>query len=262
MKKEARYRGVRFDSEAIHAGVVALRALCPDLRYGVMKVDQADGKWTLDTFEEFMVAADHGDVYFSVTGERKRSGQEQQYRLMVTTSGSEYGSCVDVDAPTREEILAVLRVFDAHVERCRLKEDDKAQSKIFIGHGRSPAWRDLKNHLQDQHHYEIGAYETEPRAGYPVAHNLEQMLEDCDLALLVMTGEDETKDKKLRARQNVVYEIGLFQGRLGFDRAIVLLEEGCEDFSNISGLQQIRFKKGNIAGKFGDVLAVLKREIG
>jgi len=77
-----------------------------------------------------------------------------------------------------------------------------------------------------------------------------------------MTGEDETKDGNLRARQNVVHESGLFQGRLGFSRAIILLEEGTEEFSNIAGLQQIRFSKGKIKESFGDVLAVLKRELG
>jgi len=76
-----------------------------------------------------------------------------------------------------------------------------------------------------------------------------------------MTGEDETKDGKLLARQNVVHEAGLFQGRLGFSQAIILLEEGTEEFSNIAGLQQIRFPKGKIRETFGDVLAVLKREL-
>jgi predicted nucleotide-binding protein len=53
---------------------------------------------------------------------------------------------------------------------------------------------------------------------------------------------------------------GLFQGRLGFSRAIILLEEGTEDFSNVHGVQQIRFAKGNIKETFGEALATLKRE--
>ena len=57
-----------------------------------------------------------------------------------------------------------------------------------------------------------------------------------------------------------MHEVGLFQGKLGFSRAIVLLEEGCEEFSNIHGLGQIRFPKGNIAAKFEDIRAVLERE--
>jgi predicted nucleotide-binding protein len=80
-------------------------------------------------------------------------------------------------------------------------------------------------------------------------------------ALLVMTGEDEMKDEMILVRQNVIHEAGLFQGWLGFNRAIVLLEDGTEEFSNIHGLQQIRFSKGRIAETYGEVLAVLKREI-
>jgi len=86
------------------------------------------------------------------------------------------------------------------------------------------------------------------------------MLDAAAIALLVMTGEDEQTDGKLRVRMNVVHEAGLFQGRLGFTRAIVLLEEGCEEFSNIQGLGQIRFPKGNIKAAFDEVRQVLERE--
>ena len=39
---------------------------------------------------------------------------------------------------------------------------------------------------------------------------------------------------------------GLFQGRLGFKRAIILLEEGCSKFSNIDGLTFINFPRGKV----------------
>ncbi len=45
-----------------------------------------------------------------------------------------------------------------------------------------------------------------------------------------------------------------------FNRAIILLEEGCEEFSNIHGLGQIRFPKGNIKAVFEDVRQLLERE--
>ena len=77
-----------------------------------------------------------------------------------------------------------------------------------------------------------------------------------------MTGEDTMEDGTVRARQNVIHETGLFQGRLGFTKAIVLKEAGTEEFSNLHGVNQIRYSKGNIKETFGDVLAVLKREFG
>jgi len=86
------------------------------------------------------------------------------------------------------------------------------------------------------------------------------MLEKSSFAILVMTGEDETKSGELRARQNVIHELGLFQEKLGFPKAIVLLEEGTEEFSNIHGINQIGYGKGNIRERFGEVLAILKRE--
>ena len=55
------------------------------------------------------------------------------------------------------------------------------------------------------------------------------MLDGAAIAFLVLTAEDERADGKLQARMNVVHEVGLFQGRLGFSRAIVMLEEGSEE---------------------------------
>ena len=80
------------------------------------------------------------------------------------------------------------------------------------------------------------------------------------MAFLIMTGEDEQADGSLRARDNVIHEVGLFQGKLGFEKAIILLEEGCENFSNIHGITYIPFPKGNIGATFGEIMKVLKRE--
>ena len=57
-----------------------------------------------------------------------------------------------------------------------------------------------------------------------------------------MTAEDATTDGEIRSRQNVIHEIGLFQGRHGFDRVLIFQQETVEGFSNIAGLQTIRFK--------------------
>jgi predicted nucleotide-binding protein len=86
------------------------------------------------------------------------------------------------------------------------------------------------------------------------------MLDNASFAFLVCTAEDELLDGKQQARANVIHEVGLFQGRLGFERAIVLLEEGCKEFSNIAGLDQIRFPKGKISAAFEDIRRVLERE--
>lgn len=132
--------------------------------------------------------------------------------------------------------------------------------KVFIGHGRSPVWRELKDFLQDRLHLNWEEFNRQPTAGIATIERLQEMLDESCFAFLVMTGEDQHTDQRLHARENVVHEAGLFQGRLGFRKAVLLLEEGCSEFSDIFGLGQIRFPKGNIRAAFEEVRRVLERE--
>jgi predicted nucleotide-binding protein len=133
-------------------------------------------------------------------------------------------------------------------------------TKVVIGHGRSPHWRELKDFIRDRLHLPVEEFNSIATAGGSTTVRLEEMLDNAMFAFLVMTAEDEQPDGKFRARENVVHEVGLFQGRLGIKRAIVLLEDGCVEFSNIAGLGQIRFPKGAISAKFEDIRQVLERE--
>ncbi len=133
-------------------------------------------------------------------------------------------------------------------------------TRVFIGHGGSPVWRELKDFLQDRLQLDWEEFNRVSAAGVWTGSRLSSMLESASMAFLVFTAEDEHADSSRHARENVIHEAGLFQGRLGFERAIVLIEEGCAEFSNIHGLGQIRFPKGNISAKFEDVRSVLERE--
>ena len=137
---------------------------------------------------------------------------------------------------------------------------DRIGTNVFIGHGRSPLWRELKDFIQDRVGLPWDEFNRVPVAGVTNIARLSEMLDAAAVAFLVMTAEDEMADGAVQARMNVVHEAGLFQGRLGFTKAIVLLEEGCEEFSNIQGLGQIRFPAGNIAAAFEEIRRVLERE--
>lgn len=131
---------------------------------------------------------------------------------------------------------------------------------IFIGHGRSHVWRDLKDFIKDKLKLEYDEFNRVPVAGITNVDRLKEMLDQAAFAFIVMTAEDEMADGAIIARQNVIHEVGLFQGRLGFHRAIVVLEAGCEEFSNITGLGQLRFPKGDIKSKFEEIRDLLERE--
>jgi predicted nucleotide-binding protein len=133
-------------------------------------------------------------------------------------------------------------------------------SRMFVGHGGSPQWRELKDYVQDSCGVPVDEFNRVPAAGFTTIARLNEMLDSAAMAFLVMTAEDEMADGSNVARGNVIHEVGLFQGRLGFEKAIVMLEEGCEEFSNIHGLIQVRYPKGNISAKFHEVRALLERE--
>lgn len=132
--------------------------------------------------------------------------------------------------------------------------------RIFIGHGRSPIWRELKDFLQDRLGLKWDEFNRESTAGLSTKERLKAMLATAKFALLIMTAEDEHPDGSFHPRENVIHEAGLFQGKLGFERAIILKEEGCAEFSNIHGLTYVQFPKGNISMCFEEIRRVLERE--
>ena len=86
---------------------------------------------------------------------------------------------------------------------------------VFIGHGKSEQWRDLKDHLHDKHGYKDQSYRSSTHI-IMYRDILEDMMAKSFMTILVMTGEDKDENGNLHARENVIHELGLFQGKLGF----------------------------------------------
>ena len=165
------------------------------------------------------------------------------------------------DLGIAEKFCRFVRQLGQHLARLEgSTAKDTGGRTVFIGHGQSPVWRELKAFLEDRVGLTVEEFNSVSAAGVPTVGRLAEMLDAATFAFLVMTAEDEQPDGTVNARLNVVHEVGLFQGRLGFERAIVLLEDGCEEFSNITGLGQIRFPAGDVTSKFEEVRMVLARE--
>src|SRR5258708_29446247 len=93
------------------------------------------------------------------------------------------------------------------------RDERKIGTNVFIGHGRSQLWRDLKDFVQDRLGLPWDEFNRIPVAGVTNTVRLSQMLDDAAIAFLILTGEDEQADVKLHPRMNVVHEAGLVQGR-------------------------------------------------
>jgi len=172
---------------------------------------------------------------------------------------------IDMLEPMWNQVLQTVRdaIAKARVQSTKAPSSGASvvqPRRVFIGHGQSSEWRVLKDFLVDRLRLEYDEFNRDPAAGLSTTERLSQMLDSSGFALLVMTAEEEQVDGSFRARANVIHEIGLFQGRYGFRRAIILLEQGCAEFSNIQGLTQIRFPPRNILAASEEVRRVLERE--
>jgi predicted nucleotide-binding protein len=91
---------------------------------------------------------------------------------------------------------------------------EKQLPVVFIGHGRAKDWLELKEFLKEKLHLGCVEFNSESAAGIPTQERLQDMLKQASFAFLVMTGEDEHADGRAHARENVIHEAGLFQGKL------------------------------------------------
>lgn len=222
-----------------------------------MSVTKGETTWTFDTFDEFLAELRHPYEHAQVHMSSSLVGAE------VDIDDWAYGTTVSVKDGNRATVERLMGVFESVADTYRVdppEDPPLPKPTVFIGHGHSTEWMSLKTYLSDQMGFPVEAYETGSRAGHTIRDVLDAMINATSFAILVMTGEDEQPDGRVRPRQNVVHETGLFQGALGFRRAIVLLEDDVEEFSNLAGIQYLPFRKGNIRDAFGDVIAALKRE--
>lgn len=134
--------------------------------------------------------------------------------------------------------------------------------KVFIGHGGVAVWEELLKYLKEELNLQVIEFNSESVAGQLTTNRLYTMLKGSNFAFLIMTAEHEHKDQTWHASENVIHEIGLFQAYLGVEKAIVMLEHGCNEFSNIAGVGQIRFHRANfLDGKTRfEIARVLRRE--
>ncbi len=262
MEKRKTYERTKFKQQVLRRAISACDNATAEgqVSYFLHRIHNGSESWTFDEIDEFFSSYSSDGVHEAILTYNRRENNSSSLDFDVFFVGG--NTVVSVKATSRAKIENVFSVFEeAGGEELIIRERSRPKPAIFIGHGHNRQWELLKAHLQDKHSLNIIAYETGARAGHAIRDVLDSMARESSLALLVLIGEDQTSEG-LRARQNVIHECGLFQGRLGFDRAILLVEDGVELASNFDGIQQLRFEKGRIAETFGDVLATIRREFG
>jgi predicted nucleotide-binding protein len=265
-KQETFFPGARFPVEVIDAASAMLDRLrgtsTGRVEFDNLTVSHGHSIYTFDKLDDWLEA--YKETPRAATIQMKVS--RVTLELSFQDDSGFAGTSIGVTAYEHSTIQSVLAMFAATTgvpsPAANRSAVPVSGPVIFIGHGHDPAWRDLKDHLLHQQGLEVQSYETGARAGHTIRDILEGMLNSSAFAILVLAAEDDMTDETRRARQNVVHELGLFQGRLGWHRVLLLVETGTDLFTNIAGIQQVEYPRGHIRETFGDVIATLRREFG
>lgn len=136
---------------------------------------------------------------------------------------------------------------------------------VFIAYGHDQAARDALELLLRRLGMDPIVLQNLPAAGDTIIEKLERYIGEhgnVGFACVLLTPDDEgykagrSEEKKYRARQNVVLELGMVLSKLGRRRVAIIHKQSVEQPSDIAGLIYIPFNE-----RVDEVKALLFREL-
>lgn len=134
----------------------------------------------------------------------------------------------------------------------------QVEDRVFISHGRSNDWRAVQSFIEKDVEIKTLELAQAPNIGQTIIEKLINNAKYCNSAVIVMTGDDVANENEARVRENVMHEIGFFQGCYGRNFVILLHEEGVNIPTNLSGVAYVPFPRNNIEAGFHVIHRELK----
>ncbi len=166
----------------------------------------------------------------------------------------------------KEDVVSCVSRLESVLERLELipepesqpissiSSDDQSQSldrEVFIVHGRDEGAKEsVKGFIKDLDLVPIILHE-QPNAGRTIIEKLEDESIIVSFAIVLLTPDDigypkdRTNESKPRARQNVIFELGYFIGKLGRSKVCALYKEGVEIPSDFKGVVYLLMGSGD-----------------
>lgn len=189
-------------------------------------------------------------------------GSESRNVSAVINAGSimiidEFTGEADIERMQREHLQASIKMLDSCIEQLEMlapvtgseSEGEKEtvySRKVFVVHGHDEGKKDAVARLLDNLEVEPIILHEKANYGMTLIEKFEHYA-DVGFAVVILTGDDKAspldhpEDQRLRARQNVIFELGYFIGRLGRRRVCALHEQGIELPSDYQGVVYIPY---------------------
>lgn len=118
-------------------------------------------------------------------------------------------------------------------------------TRVFVVHGRNAAALNEVELFLTKLKLEPLVLHQQPNKGRSILVKFQEVAHGAAFAVVIMTAEDEGgligQPKQQRARQNVVFELGFFIGKLGSQNVCALLGPGVERPSDFDGIGYVQF---------------------
>ena len=139
------------------------------------------------------------------------------------------------------------KIEESHINTKKAKQIKLDNKKVFIVHGHDDKARlELAKIIKDDLGLEPVVLQEEPNISIEtIIAKFERLAKDCSSALILFTPDDNANGK-LRARQNVILELGYFLGKFqdSENRRIAIIKNGdIEIPSDISGVLYLEYFK-------------------
>ncbi len=142
---------------------------------------------------------------------------------------------------------------DTTKEYCKEKKKVSKNKKVFIVHGHDQEIKQTVARVLEKLDLEPIILHEQPNKGKTIIEKFEDCSEGTQFAIVLLSPDDKgcevdnfPESAKLRARQNVILELGYFIGKLGRNNVLVLFKEE-KDYelpSDILGILYTPFNKG------------------
>ena len=118
-------------------------------------------------------------------------------------------------------------------------------NRVFLVHGRADAQKNEVARFLDKAGLDVVILHERPNRGRTLITKFQEESADASFAVILVTPDDigglVDGEAQPRARQNVVFELGFFIGRLGSERVCALITAGVERPSDFDGVVYVPF---------------------
>jgi predicted nucleotide-binding protein len=168
-------------------------------------------------------------------------------RLCVSSVTTPEGK-VRVSGMNHEEVLQVSRELTADMYlrlpqsiRDRFPIPTTRARKVFLVHGRDEAAQEAVGRFLEKIGLEAIILHEQPDRGLTIIEKVEAYADQVSFAVVLLTPDDlgglsSTSVRARRARQNVIFELGYFAGKLGRGRVCLMRKGNLEIPSDLYGV--------------------------